>query len=211
MPVPVHELATTEQYLVVLDGHPAKFAPGTAFSYCNGGFVVLALIAERASGVPFHDLVQQRVCEPGRTEQHGLPAHGRPAGTRSIGLRRSRRRGAQQRVPSSCAREWRRRRSTRRSATFDCSGRRSSPDASFPRAGSPRWSGHAVSSRTTRATASGSGSPGSGDAVRLEGYDAGVFLRSWHHPSSSLTYTVVSNRSAGVWPLARALRERLSN
>ena len=28
MPVPVHELATTEQYLAVLDGHPAKFAPG---------------------------------------------------------------------------------------------------------------------------------------------------------------------------------------
>src|SRR5690349_10259858 len=47
MPVPVHKLATTEQYLAVLDGHPAKFAPGTAFSYCNGGFVVLALIAER--------------------------------------------------------------------------------------------------------------------------------------------------------------------
>ena len=64
MPVPVHELATTEQYLVVLDGHPAKFEPGTGFSYCNGGFVVLALIAERASGVPFHDLVHQRVCEP---------------------------------------------------------------------------------------------------------------------------------------------------
>ena len=64
MPVPVHELATTEQYLVVLDGHPAKFAPGTEFSYCNGGFVVLALIAERVSGVPFHDLVHQRVCEP---------------------------------------------------------------------------------------------------------------------------------------------------
>ena len=64
MPVPVHELATTEQYLVALDGHPAKSVPGTEFSYCNGGFVVLALIAERASGVPFHDLVQQRVCEP---------------------------------------------------------------------------------------------------------------------------------------------------
>ncbi len=28
MPVPVHELATTEEYLAVLDGHPAKFAPG---------------------------------------------------------------------------------------------------------------------------------------------------------------------------------------
>ena len=64
MPVPVHELATTEQYLAALDGHPTKFAPGERFAYCNGGYVVLALIAERATGVPFHDLVRRRVCEP---------------------------------------------------------------------------------------------------------------------------------------------------
>ena len=62
MPVPVHELATTEDYLAVLDGHPTKFAPGERFAYCNGGYVVLALIAERASGMPFHELVEQRVC-----------------------------------------------------------------------------------------------------------------------------------------------------
>ena len=64
LPVPVHELATTEQYVTVLGGYPAKFAAGERFSYCNGGFVVLALIAERASGLPFYDLVHRRVCEP---------------------------------------------------------------------------------------------------------------------------------------------------
>ncbi len=64
MTVPVHELATTEQFLAVLDGHPTKFEPGERFSYCNGGFMVLALLAERASGVTFHDLVEQRVCGP---------------------------------------------------------------------------------------------------------------------------------------------------
>ena len=62
--VPVHELATTEPFLAVLDGHPMKFEPGERFNYCNGGFVVLALLAERASGVPFHDLVDRRVCRP---------------------------------------------------------------------------------------------------------------------------------------------------
>jgi CubicO group peptidase (beta-lactamase class C family) len=64
LPVSVHELATTEQYLAVLEGHPPKFAPDERFAYCNGGYVVLALIAERASGIPFHELVQQRVCAP---------------------------------------------------------------------------------------------------------------------------------------------------
>ena len=62
--VPVHELATTEQFLAVLDGHPMKYEPGERFNYCNGGYMVLALLAERASGVQFHDLVDQRVCRP---------------------------------------------------------------------------------------------------------------------------------------------------
>jgi CubicO group peptidase (beta-lactamase class C family) len=34
---PAQELATTEQYLAVLDGHPAKFPPGQRCCYCNGG------------------------------------------------------------------------------------------------------------------------------------------------------------------------------
>ena len=62
--VPVQELATTEQYLAVLDGHETKFAPDERFAYCNGGYVILALIAERTSGVPFHELVEERVCGP---------------------------------------------------------------------------------------------------------------------------------------------------
>ena len=36
--VPVHELATTEQFLAVLDGHPTVSAPGERFAYCNGGY-----------------------------------------------------------------------------------------------------------------------------------------------------------------------------
>ena len=54
LPVPVHELATTEQYLTVLGGYPPKFAPGAEFSYSNGGYVVLALVAERIAGIDFH-------------------------------------------------------------------------------------------------------------------------------------------------------------
>jgi CubicO group peptidase (beta-lactamase class C family) len=64
MPVPVQDLDTTEAFLAILDGHPAKFAAGTEFAYCNGSFVVLALLAERVSGVGYHELVRQRVCQP---------------------------------------------------------------------------------------------------------------------------------------------------
>ena len=64
LPVPAYRLATTEAYLEVLDGHPQKFAPGERFAYCNSGYVLLALIAERTAATTFHDLVRDLVCRP---------------------------------------------------------------------------------------------------------------------------------------------------
>ncbi len=64
MPVPVHRLDSTESYLAVLDGYPMVFPPGERFCYCNGGFVVLALCAERAAGKPFAQLLDERVSRP---------------------------------------------------------------------------------------------------------------------------------------------------
>ncbi len=64
LPVSPNRLVATEDFLPILDGHPMKFRPGERFSYCNGGFVVLALIAERVSGRSYHDLVRQLVCSP---------------------------------------------------------------------------------------------------------------------------------------------------
>jgi CubicO group peptidase (beta-lactamase class C family) len=49
----------------------------------------------------------------------------------------------------------------------------------------------------------------SGDAVWLEGYDAGVSFLSLHEPSTATTYSVMSNWSEGAWPMARMLNERL--
>ena len=41
-----------------------------------------------------------------------------------------------------------------------------------------------------------------GDAVFLEGYDAGVSFRTVHDPSSALTWTVISNTSRARGPSA---------
>jgi len=41
--------------------------------------------------------------------------------------------------------------------------------------------------------------------VMLEGYDAGVSFRSAFDPTSELLYTVMSNTSAGAWPLVKLL------
>ena len=49
-----------------------------------------------------------------------------------------------------------------------------------------------------------------GNAVRLEGCDAGVSFRSWHDPITLTTHTVISNTADGAWPLTRHLYERLN-
>ena len=64
--VPVHTLVDSSDYLPVLDGHPQSSHPGERFAYNNAGFVVLAILAERAAGTAFVDLVQQRVCGPAK-------------------------------------------------------------------------------------------------------------------------------------------------
>src|SRR3954452_18031408 len=64
LPISVHELETTEDYLKVLEGFPQLFAPGEREKYCNSGYVVLALLAERTTGTSFYDLVQEHVLDP---------------------------------------------------------------------------------------------------------------------------------------------------
>ena len=45
LPVPVHTLGDTEAFVPVVDGFPQAFTPGERFSYCNGGYIVLAVVA----------------------------------------------------------------------------------------------------------------------------------------------------------------------
>ncbi|HEY2671669.1 MAG TPA: serine hydrolase domain-containing protein [Rugosimonospora sp.] len=210
LPVPVHELATTEQYLAVLDGHPTAFAPGQRFSYCNGGYVVLALIAERVSGVAFHDLVRERVCAPaGMRDTEFLRSDELPDRTATGYLSTASPRTNVLHLPvrgsgdggiystaADLSAFWR--------ALF--AGWIVSPDrvAEMVRPHSD------VKPGKTR-YGLGFWLHWSGDGVMLEGYDAGVSFRSVHHPASRLTYTVISNSSDGAWPIVRRLDELLSS
>jgi CubicO group peptidase (beta-lactamase class C family) len=64
MRVPVHTLDGSTGYLTALDGYDQKFAPGTDFSYCNSGYVLLAILLERATGMPYSEIVTDRVTGP---------------------------------------------------------------------------------------------------------------------------------------------------
>jgi CubicO group peptidase (beta-lactamase class C family) len=209
MLAPPHALANTEQYLAVLDGLPTKFPAGEKFSYCNGGFVVLALIAERVSGVPYHDLVMNRVCEP--------------AGMVDTAFLRS------DELPGRAALSYIEIDGVWRSNVLHLPVRGSGDGGVYTTVADVRslweaffagrivpteWVSEMTLPRSVISDEERYGLgfwlDGAGDAVRLEGYDAGVSFRSWHHPTSRLTHTVMSNTNEGAWPLTLALYARLS-
>ena len=208
MPVPVHELTTTELYLPVLDGHETVFPAGERFAYNNGGYVVLALLAERASGVDFHELVRTLVCEPaGMLDTAFLRSDELPGGAALGYLSADGPRTNVFHLPVlgsgdggiySTAADF--------SAFWDAlfAGRIVSPDRLAemvrPRSDWPEESRRYGLGFHLRAT---------GDGVWLEGHDAGVSFASMRHPSSSITYTVISNWSEGAWPVVRLLDDRL--
>jgi CubicO group peptidase (beta-lactamase class C family) len=210
LPVPVHELATTEQYLAVLDGHPSKFAPGERFSYCNGGFVVLALIAERTSGVPFHELVRQRVCEPAGMDDTAFLRSDQLPGRTALGYFETE--GAWTNVLHLPVR------GSGDGGVYTTAADMSAFWAALfaGRIVSKEWVAEMVRPRSELPHDSLPRRYGLGfwlhpttDTVFLEGYDAGASFRSVHDPRANLTYTVISNTSEGAWPVGRLLRERL--
>ncbi len=205
MPVPVHELAAPEDFVRILDGFPTKFAAGTDFSYCNGGYVVLALIAERASGVPYHDLVLQRVCEPAgmhdtaflRSDE--LPARAALGYLNADGFRtnvlhlpvRGVGDGGIYATVADMSAFWTALFAERIVAT-DWVTEMTRPRSDVHE----RWQyGLGFWLRA-----------GEGIVV-LEGYDAGVSFRSLHDPATGTTCTVISNWSDGAWKLVDALEE----
>ena len=207
LPVPVHELATTEQYLPALDGHETVFPAGERFSYNNAGYVVLALMAERSTGVEFHDLVRTLVCEPaGMTDTAFLRSDelpGRAAlgylavdGPRTNVFHLPVRGSGDGGVYSTAADI---------SALWDAlfAGRVVPPrrlaEMVRPRSDWPEES---------RRYGLGFHLEATGDGVFLEGHDAGVSFASLHRPTSSITCTVISNWTEGAWPIIRLLSDR---
>lgn len=208
LPVPMQELDTIEGYLRVLDGYPMTFEPGERFTYCNAGYVVLSLLAERASGRPFHELVVGRVCVP--------------AGLRDTAFLRS------DELPESTALGYLDA-TGNRTNVFHLPVRGSggggiySTAADIRRLWTAPFDGRIVpEERVAEMVRPHSDAPAqqaryglgfwlhaSLDVVELHGYDAGVSFRSIHDPDAGLTHTVISNTSEGAWRISELLDEAL--
>jgi CubicO group peptidase (beta-lactamase class C family) len=207
--VPPHELTTTEQYLRVLQGYPSKFGPDERFAYSNSGYVVLALIAERSTGTPFHELVVERVCKP--------------AGMRDTEFLRSDELPGRAAVGYLAAEGL-------RTNVFHLPLRGSGDGGIYSTAAdiSSMWtalfSGRIVSmNRVAEMTSPHSNLPSksaryglgfwlheSRNVAELHGYDAGVSFRTVHSPGGNLTHTVLSNSSEGARPFTELLDEILT-
>jgi CubicO group peptidase (beta-lactamase class C family) len=208
--VPAQDLAETEQYLAVLDGHPAKFPAGERFSYCNGGYVALALIGERVSGVAFHQLVRERVCAPAGMADTAFLRSDELPGRTALGY-----------LPVA---------GKSRTNVFHLPVLGSGDGGIYSTAADitafwqslftgkivpAAWVAEMVRARSDVPSESMRYGLGfwlgrqSGTAI-LEGFDAGVSFRSVHDPASHVTHTVISNSSYGAWPITRRLDELLA-
>ncbi|MBG6135694.1 serine hydrolase domain-containing protein [Longispora fulva] len=207
--VPVHRLAETEEFLAELDGHPTKFPAGTGFAYCNSGYVLLALIAERVTGTGYHQLVDELVCRPaGLADTAFLRCDQLPARTatgylirdgqwRSNVLHlpvRGNGDGGIHTTAADMSTFWRAFLAGR-IVGQDWVAEMTRPHSSVPtekaRYGLGFWLDE------------------TGPQVRLAGYDAGVSFTSTHDPSTDLTWSVLGNTDDGAWPVARAIRSLL--
>ncbi|GGM86100.1 serine hydrolase [Lentzea pudingi] len=194
----VHVLTTTEAFLPLLDGIPTKFKAGERFGYCNGGYVVLALLAERASGEGYHDLVRSRVLGPAGLSRTGFLRSDELPADAAVGYLEGLDRSNVFHLPvlatgdggihttaGDMSKFWR--------ALF------AGPDAEVVTR--PR---HHVPEESLR-YGLGFWLHETSDTVILAGYDAGASFKSTHDPHTGTTTTVLSNTSPGAWPIARAL------
>lgn len=204
MPVPVHQLSSSEAYLPVLDGFPQRELPGEQFRYNNSGYVVLAVLVERASGIPFGRLVGERVSAPAGLTHTGFVRGDELAPDVAVGyLATSGLRSNVLHLPvlgsgdggivttaDDVHRLW---------AAW-LAGTVVPPDLRDLML-RPRSEAPAQRMRYGLGCWIDPVTP----TVSLEGMDAGVSFRTVHDPVTEVTHTVMANTSSGTWPMTRAL------
>ncbi len=197
-------MPTPSAFLPVIDGHPQAFTPGERFSYCNGGYIVLAVIIERVGGLGFHDFVQQEVFDragmrasgflrsdelPGDAALGYLQASGDRTNVLHLPVRGNGDGGAYS-TAADLHRFWTSL-SAGRIIGDTLQGEMCRPRHVVPDEGLSYGLGVYVHTGA--------------HLLAMEGYDAGVSMRSLHDPATATTATVLGNSSEGAWPLASLL------
>ena len=206
---PVQDLATTQAFVAEVDGFPTKFTAGERFSYSNGGYIVLALIAERASGIPYHGLVEDRVLRPAGMTDTGFLRSDEPSGRMALGylhpegLRtnvlhlpvRGNGDGGIYTTAADLHVFWRAL-FAGRIVPVDWVTEMTRPHSVIPEQGVRYGLGFWLAE--------------DGPDAILIGGDAGVSFCSSHDPTTGRTWTVAGNTTEGAWPLIQMMSETLA-
>ena len=206
--VPPHALTSAEAFLPMLEGHPQKSAPGERFSYCNGGYMVLALLLERATGETYHDAVRRLVLAPAGLDATGfLPLNALPADA----------------APGYLHAEGDLVNTLHLPVLGNGDGGAFTTAADLHRFWLALLDGRIVSRESVEAmTRPRHDVPDEGlrygmgfwlhprhRALVLEGYDAGASFRSTHIVETRTTVSVLGNTSEGAWPVIRVLADAI--
>ena len=70
--IPNYDLKALKDYLPAFPNEPMNFTPGTRFSYCNGGFILLGIAIEEITGMSYQDYITQEILKPIGMEQSGF-------------------------------------------------------------------------------------------------------------------------------------------
>ncbi len=76
---------TPQQLLDVAFSHPPLFAPGSDYRYSNTNTVLLALVVEKVSGLPFGEYLRQNIFEPAGLSRTSYPDNGALPGPHTHG------------------------------------------------------------------------------------------------------------------------------
>jgi CubicO group peptidase (beta-lactamase class C family) len=213
--LPVYRVRGPRDFLPLFRDKPMKFAPGERFEYNDGGFILLGLVVERATGKPFPDVVEEAVFErAGMRDSGHFPADRLPDRT------------ACAYIPDEDG-SWR----TNVFAVPAVGGPDGGAYATAPdlaRFWSAFTGGRLLEAGTVRSLlepqiATGLKPPhthyGYGvwidrpdERVRkwfVEGSDPGVAMRSALYPGPGVVLTMLGNTGGALWPLYREIEELL--
>jgi CubicO group peptidase (beta-lactamase class C family) len=214
--VPWYELEDPRDYLSVFPDEEMKFPPGERFSYSNSGYILLGILIEETSGMPYREFVDKEIFAPSGMDRSGYFAMNRlPEGTafgyveEESGWRTNIYNlpiiGASDGGAYTTIRDieklW--------DALWGCQilskemvDIYTAPYVETTDEGAGKFYGHGIWINKE---------PGLYTEEYIAGEDAGVSFYSGVIRAKNLLITVMSNTTSGAWPILRTIRETLKD
>jgi len=82
---PAHMLRRPTDFLPLILGKPVRSEPGSSFSYCAAGYILLGLVIEQLTGQSYFDYIATHIFQPAKMADSGFFPLDHPVPRRAIG------------------------------------------------------------------------------------------------------------------------------